>query len=281
MAKGDDPDFQLALRLQREEEEEAAARNQNAGVGAANANDAAELSCPICLEPVFASGDGVALESCGHLFCRVCLAAMVHANVSEGEVAPRCPLPSCKADLLQREVRALVGDEAADRMDRWALERAAEADPWLHLCPSPGCGFVAEWGGEPGDGVCPRLVCPRCCAETCLACGRPWHPAPQTCEDAAAAERARDSTPEARAAEKATERYLSRAKVRRCKQCGNGVLKSSGCEKMRCRCGYEFCYRCGTPGATCKCTPSNHVFWDNIDNEASASRSAKRARFKY
>jgi len=283
VAQGDDPDFQLALRLQREEEEEAAARHRCAGsaVSSANSNDAAEPPCPICLEPVFTSGDAVALETCGHLFCRVCLEAMVRANVGEGEVAPRCPLPSCKTGLLQREVRALVGDEAADRMDRWSLERAAEADPRLHLCPTPGCGFVAEWGGEPGDGP-PRLVCPRCRAETCLACGRPWHSAPQTCDDAAAAERARarESTPEAQAAEEAMKRYLSRAKVRMCKKCGHGVLKSSGCDKMRCRCGYEFCYQCGTPGATCGCTPSNHVFWDNIDNEASASRPAKRARIK-
>lgn len=46
--------------------------------------------------------------------------------------------------------------------------------------------------------------------------------------------------------------------------CGNGVVKSSGCNKMKCRCGYRFCYVCGIENALCGHTPASHGYIDNI-----------------
>lgn len=63
--------------------------------------------------------------------------------------------------------------------------------------------------------------------------------------------------------EEKTARFLKESKVRTCSRCGVRVLKSEGCDKMMCRCGYKFCYACGSPGAKCACTPAHHVFWDN------------------
>ena len=65
--------------------------------------------------------------------------------------------------------------------------------------------------------------------------------------------------------DEASRQYLRDAGVRRCERCGAGVVKASGCDKMKCRCGYQFCYQCGTKDATCKCTPSHHVFYDNVN----------------
>jgi hypothetical protein len=65
-------------------------------------------------------------------------------------------------------------------------------------------------------------------------------------------------------AEQASADYMSRSKVRVCARCGNGVLKSGGCDKMKCRCGYRFCYQCGTEEAACHCTPAEHGFVDNV-----------------
>mmetsp|Transcript_24477 Transcript_24477/g.41914 ORF Transcript_24477/g.41914 Transcript_24477/m.41914 type:complete len:368 (-) Transcript_24477:128-1231(-) len=51
--------------------------------------------------------------------------------------------------------------------------------------------------------------------------------------------------------------------VKRCRRCGNGIELSRGCLKMKCICGYRFCYRCGAENAQCDCTPAYHGFTDN------------------
>lgn len=52
--------------------------------------------------------------------------------------------------------------------------------------------------------------------------------------------------------------------IKRCRRCGNGVELQGGCLKMKCLCGYRFCYRCGSENARCDCTPSHHGFTDNM-----------------
>ena len=51
--------------------------------------------------------------------------------------------------------------------------------------------------------------------------------------------------------------------IKRCRRCGNGVELEDGCLKMKCICGYRFCYQCGAENAICNCTPAHHGFVDN------------------
>ena len=141
----------------------------------------------------------------------------------------------------------LAGPRAADRAARLSLDKAVDAVPDLYRCPAPDCGFVVSW--TPADGP-PRLDCGRCGLVSCLCCGKPWHTGP--CDT-------RGDMDEA------SRQYLRDAGVRRCDRCGSGVVKASGCDKMKCRCGYQFCYQCGTKDAKCSCTPSHHVFYDNVN----------------
>jgi len=189
-----------------------------------------------------------------------CLTHYCKTEMDGGKSALLCPIPECRRELSQRECRAIVGVDSFAKLDRMALEEAVLADPTLHLCTSADCTYVAAWSG-PEDGP-PRLACPMCHAEICLMCGAKWHGAELSCDEAAAAAD-RD------AAEEATLQYLKRTNVRRCKQCGNGVVKSYGCNKMKCRCGYRFCYECGAEdckvdGYNCGCTPATHGYIDNI-----------------
>ena len=66
----------------------------------------------------------------------------------------------------------------------------------------------------------------------------------------------------------ATLALLDSLEIRICKKCHNGVCKSSGCDKLMCRCGYKFCYHCGVENAACQCTPSNHFYIDNVGGGA-------------
>jgi hypothetical protein len=63
----------------------------------------------------------------------------------------------------------------------------------------------------------------------------------------------------------ATLTLLNQLEIRICRRCNNGVSKASGCDKMMCRCGYKFCYHCGVENANCQCTPSSHVYIDNVN----------------
>lgn len=53
---------------------------------------------------------------------------------------------------------------------------------------------------------------------------------------------------------------------RKCRRCGIYIEKKDGCDKMKCRCGYRFCFICGSENAQCNCTPASHGFWDNDTN---------------
>jgi len=62
-----------------------------------------------------------------------------------------------------------------------------------------------------------------------------------------------------------TEEWMIELNIRTCRRCGSGVQKADGgCLKMKCRCGYRFCFQCGSENAQCDCTPSHHGFTDNL-----------------
>ena len=46
-----------------------------------------------------------------------------------------------------------------------------------------------------------------------------------------------------------TNEYLKKTNIKICKKCGNGVVLGTGCNKMKCRCGYRFCIQCGSENA--------------------------------
>jgi hypothetical protein len=61
---------------------------------------------------------------------------------------------------------------------------------------------------------------------------------------------------------------------RKCPKCGAwiekgpsmeafGITLAEGCDKMTCRCGCKFCFRCGSINANCGCTGADHGFFDH------------------
>ena len=63
----------------------------------------------------------------------------------------------------------------------------------------------------------------------------------------------------------------SAAQSRACPRCSTWLHKAEGCDKLKCRCGYRFCWRCGAENAQCACTPAFHGFWDNVSNRGDFS----------
>lgn len=45
--------------------------------------------------------------------------------------------------------------------------------------------------------------------------------------------------------------FMERSNIKICKRCRQGVVKEVGCDKVKCRCGYRFCWVCGSENAQC------------------------------
>lgn len=44
-----------------------------------------------------------------------------------------------------------------------------------------------------------------------------------------------------------------------------GIFEIPGCDKMTCRCGHQFCFRCGAAKGQCRCTGNEHEFFSHDD----------------
>ena len=255
--------------------EEAGMRPSSPGAaGAAFVENAAPILCAVCFADAPA-GDALALRACGHSFCKECIRAQVEARMGEGDVMVRCLHPGCAAELAHAEVAAAAGDAAVLRLQQRSLERASSVVPTLVACPGADCRYVfcadaaaaaaaaatgdggdggnGEEGEEPGQ----AFTCPLCSMQLCAVCGTRWHP-DETC----AQYKARIGVDTD--ADRSLEEYLKEHEnVRPCPQCGEAVEKAFGCDKMKCRCGYRFCFVCFAPNAQCDCSGGNHGFWDN------------------
>ena len=117
------------------------------------------------------------------------------------------------------------------------------------------------WFNEKEDGL-PKLLCPLCTKQSCIVCQSiPYH-INQTCQEYQKQKQTLNSD------EILNMKFLNSLDVRYCMMCHHGITKSSGCNKMKCRCGYKFCFKCNAANASCRCTPSYHGFWDNQINSA-------------
>jgi len=234
--------------------------------------------CPICFDQE--STECICLKECGHSFCKSCAVGWITAQMSETtEGLIVCPLNAeCSKHFTQRELRNLIGTKTFATLDRRALETVVSIDPTLHMCSTPDCSYVVAWAGEEIDGP-PVFICPLCKLRKCIACGTtPYHDGMNCHDFINQMRRSSDSSQlptgsecdnsgqimVAEEAERLTLSYLQSSNIRYCKRCNAGIVKSSGCDKLKCRCGYRFCYHCGSENAQCACTPQSHGFWDNI-----------------
>ena len=76
------------------------------------------------------------------------------------------------------------------------------------------------------------LQCSHCGRNTCKHC-REWSHPGRDCPQNTETQRARE--------------LAAASGWKPCPSCGNMVEKKSGCAHMVCRCGGQFCYRCGRP----------------------------------
>ncbi|KAH6611949.1 hypothetical protein C7974DRAFT_406651 [Boeremia exigua] len=77
-----------------------------------------------------------------------------------------------------------------------------------------------------------QCLSPSCSRASCLSCSAPWHD-PHTCYSS-----------QLTSLRLTLERATTDAVKRTCPQCNLGFVKSEGCNKLVCLCGYSMCYIC-------------------------------------
>jgi hypothetical protein len=172
---------------------------------------------------------------CGHYFCPECTATMAMAAVAEGN-EELFPLRCCNELFHLKEfLKSLAKPlrlSVAEKSNEMSLP-----GPQRLYCPNDTCSAFL--------GMTPRrkklVSCPRCHAEVCSGCKHISH-SPKPCKPDDLALEARE--------------FASERGWMVCPGCAVIVEREGGCSHMTCRCGTEFCYRCGRvrqEGSRCKC----------------------------
>lgn len=189
-------------------------------------------ACPVCLCEV---EDAYRLESCGHLFCRMCLVEQLESALKNLDSFPICCAHgSCRAPILLTDLRSLLSSDKLEELFRASLGSfVASSGGTYRFCPSPDCPSVYRvadpvTGGDP-------FVCGACFAETCTRCHLDYHPY-LSCKKYMEFKEDPDLS--------LKDWCKGKENVKSCPVCGYTIEKGEGCNHVECRCGGHVCWVC-------------------------------------
>eukprot|EP01119_Soliformovum_irregulare_P015496 TRINITY_DN4362_c0_g2_i3.p1 TRINITY_DN4362_c0_g2~~TRINITY_DN4362_c0_g2_i3.p1 ORF type:complete len:493 (+),score=104.76 TRINITY_DN4362_c0_g2_i3:122-1480(+) len=190
--------------------------------------------CVMCLEDIDIDFFQC-LSKCKHEFCRDCLQTYVNIKIDERDFPILCPSLQCKKEIDLTDLEVLLTKEKLDLYQQQQMKSVIEKNPENFICcPTPDCQYVFFW--TPADST--DFKCPVCDKRYCFRCKVDWHVG-VNCE--------------------AYQRWciengmgddlfgdlIQNQSWKKCNRCKIFVAKNEGCDHMTCRCGYQFCYRCG------------------------------------
>jgi len=214
-----------------------------------------------------------------------------------------CPHDKCKTILATNDIRYILRNNPScwkaysENANLGVLElEVADKNSNTRRCPSQHCNFIFVFDtpttttttNPSAEGR--QFDCPMCKEKFCLQCGAnngkvgPAHTGISCYERN---EELKQNNKERRILiqwqkenPKSDERFNSNSScsndtvlrhvlgdnsksIKRCRRCGNGIELASGCLKVKCICGYRFCYNCESENAQCNCTSRHHGYVDN------------------
>ncbi|KAJ3677199.1 hypothetical protein LUZ60_002923 [Juncus effusus] len=194
--------------------------------------------CVICMEPN-PTLESFIINPCDHMFCNTCMSHYVTSKVGENTTKIRCPNVSCESEIL--DPLACQQIVSSDVFERWNISLCESLLGLKKIyCPFNDCSALLLDERDEGDSVT-NSECPHCHRMFCVRCKVPWH-GDMTCEEF------EKLGEDEREKEGLMLRDLAKnSKWQRCPHCRMYVERIDGCKFMKCRCGYGFCYGCGTP----------------------------------
>ena len=192
-----------------------------------NRADAVDESsdCKLCMTTPGPEDDPLYVE-CGHVWCRSCLNQYFAQSFTDrDQFPPRC----CRAEGFNLDVIGMhLEDEvlihALDKWEEWTAKEPTYCSNMQCNVFVPEHRVVGQWA-----------VCLSCKVKTCVECKQ---------------EEARHPTPDQHPEPEKDEENAKLAETEGWKYCPNKkcnklVEKIDGCDTVTCKCGKQFCYRCG------------------------------------
>eukprot|EP01022_Parablepharisma_sp_SALTPOND_P030553 TRINITY_DN765_c0_g1_i1.p1 TRINITY_DN765_c0_g1~~TRINITY_DN765_c0_g1_i1.p1 ORF type:complete len:335 (+),score=32.50 TRINITY_DN765_c0_g1_i1:1689-2693(+) len=228
-----------------------------------------KAKCEICLDDI-ADSELLPLDSCGHIYHPECITRYIKTKIGERGYPIKCPNPKCKKDISMLDLNEFLEEEELKKFIDYSFKIAVEGNPAdFSFCPTPDCQYIFVWekGVDSND-----FECPVCNKRYCLNCRCNYHVG-KTCAQYRAEAKAgyvcfgyssnykKGGYQIYGICERNENQAVSVLQLLGGKDRGNIVymLKTQGCDHMRCRCGKEFCYACGGVYGNCYCVKRRHV----------------------
>ncbi|KAF8388677.1 hypothetical protein HHK36_025357 [Tetracentron sinense] len=209
--------------------------------------ESSQSFCEICLEGKPTEEMFRNMITCSHSFCVDCISKYVAAKIHENINMVKCPDFHCKGVLEPDRCRSILPEEVFDRWDKALCESLILASHRFY-CPFKDCSAILL---DEGEEVVTVSECPYCRRLFCAQCKVSWH-AGIGCDEFQRLHEDDRKIEDLMVIELAKEK-----KWMRCPKCEFYVEKGEGCSHISCRCGFQFCYGCGsrwtaTHGADCQ-----------------------------
>ncbi|XP_051114273.1 E3 ubiquitin-protein ligase RSL1-like [Andrographis paniculata] len=198
------------------------------------------FTCEICAEEMPVSSL-FRIQGCNHSYCTNCIGSYVVIKLDSNVTAISCPEIGCAGVLKPHHCQSILPKQV---FDRWcdALCEALIPSPEKFYCPFKDCSALLMNDADRNGEIVVESECPVCNKLFCAQCKVPWH-SEMTCE---AFRRWKSASGESNNADVMVTNLAEREKWMRCSNCEFFVEKSEGCSHVKCRCGHNFCYDCGS-----------------------------------
>lgn len=218
--------------------------------------------CPICYTDDKVASEQIVCEN-GHEVCVDCLRDSVQAAVKNSAPQITCIAePDCNYEYPEAVIKRAIGD--GELYQRWS-ELSMFQNMRLSKIPTLNCPFCiyAEYLTEkleeideqelvlnPEAALKKRKEIPlvfkcrrkECGKESCTICWKEAHPLGTPCPLQAESNKKRGDLEENLI--HYVELAIDKAYIRVCPKCGTPGVKESGCNRIPCKCGQNYCYLC-------------------------------------
>lgn len=236
--------------------------------------EASVVRCTICLEYICKS-DMFSVNKCLHRYCHACMNKHVESKLLLGQL-PECPHEKCRSKLDIKSCKTFLNKNLYNIMS-FRIKEAAIPPADRVYCPYSKCSALMsktelQHAASTSSQETVKRICYKCHGIFCMNCKVPWHHKSKCYESIKYS--TKQFVDEAILKSLATSNHW-----RQCVKCMHMIELAEGCHHIicryhillskkllaglrikienvfnlellyiwRCRCGYEFCYRCGAP----------------------------------
>ncbi|XP_024015257.1 probable E3 ubiquitin-protein ligase RNF217 [Eutrema salsugineum] len=209
-------------------------------------NQSAEPSrrlCMLCMDEKPSSDIFRGATDCNHSYCTECTIHYVADKIKENSGWIKCPDVGCTRFLDPYICRHLIPKDVFERWEKISCESLFSPRDKFY-CPFKDCSAMMVEDGFSANVT--QTECPSCHRLFCMQCKVTWHKG-IGCEEFQSSGNTKKKSSDDKDA--VLIQMANNKQWRRCPSCKFYVGKSYasyGCMHIRCRCGFQFCYRCGS-----------------------------------